>query len=109
MAEDFTGAAVNDGHKNTPTIAPAVDEGQIGGPALVTLTRGRWPERRLGRVQPLSFMRRWTFLRLTCSPSPKRRRLQVPLTPQDGSFSWICLMRAARDSSTGLARLRRGW
>ena len=37
MAEDLTGAAGNDGHKDTPTIAPAVDEGQIGGPALVGL------------------------------------------------------------------------
>ena len=37
MAEGLTGAAVNDGNKNTPTIAPAVDEGQIGGPALVGL------------------------------------------------------------------------
>jgi hypothetical protein len=35
MAEYLAGAAVNDGHKNTPTIAPAVDEGQIGGPTLV--------------------------------------------------------------------------
>ena len=35
MAEHLTGAAINDGHKYTPTIAPAVDEGQIGGPTLV--------------------------------------------------------------------------
>lgn len=35
MAEYLAGAAVNDGHKDTPTIAPAVDEGQIGGPTLV--------------------------------------------------------------------------
>ncbi len=37
MAKDLAGAAFNHWNKNTPTIAPAVDEGQIGGPALVGL------------------------------------------------------------------------
>ncbi len=39
MTEDFTGATVDDRCKNAPAIAPAMNEGKVGGPALVGFFR----------------------------------------------------------------------
>ena len=66
--------AVDDERHVTPTIAPAVDMGDIGGPALVrplreAWTRGRIRGRRCLSVQPLICMILATFLRLTRTPS----------------------------------------
>jgi len=37
VAEHLAGAAVDEGNKDAPAVAPAVDEGEVGRPALVGL------------------------------------------------------------------------
>ena len=37
VAEDLAGAAVDDGHEDAPAIAAAMNQSEVGGPALIRM------------------------------------------------------------------------